>query len=213
MGTTAFAADEIRILRRLSTPRKVQDFLDAIPMNFEPGGETCRSPRRVLRDRRSHCLEGAMLAAAALRLQGRRPLVMDLETTDDDYDHVVALFRDGGRWGAISKTNHAVLRYREPVYRTIRELAMSYFNEYFLDDGRKTLRRYSGPVDLSRFDLRGWMTAEEDVWYVEQYLYGVRHFPILTRSQIAKLRPADPVEIRAGKVVEWRNAPGRPKKA
>lgn len=213
MQPTAFSAQELRTLRRLDTPRKIQDFLDAVPMNFEPDGDTCRSPRMVLRDRRAHCLEGAMLAASALRQHGRKPLVMDLETTDDDYDHVVALFRDGSRWGAISKTNHAVLRYREPVYRTVRELALSYFNEYFLDDGRKTLRRFSGPVDLSRFDRRGWMTAEDDVWYVEKYLYAVRHFPILSRAQIAALRPADPVEIRAGKIVEWRDGAHGPRKA
>lgn len=195
---------ELKVLRRLSTPGKVQDFLDAMPMNFEPSGDTCMSPRRVLREKRAHCLEGAMFAAAALRQQGRPPLVLDLEATDDDHDHVVALFRDRGRWGAISKTNHAVLRWREPVYRTVRELAMSYFHEYFLDDGRKTLRAFSAPVDLSRFDKRGWMTAEEDLWDVERHLYGVRHFSILGPGQVRRLRPAGPIEISAGKIVEWK---------
>jgi hypothetical protein len=204
MKPSGLNAEELRVLRRLSSPRKVQDFLDALPMNFEPGGDTCMSPRRVLRERRAHCLEGAMLAAAALRLQGRPPLVMDLEATDDDHDHVVALFKERGRWGAISKTNHAVLRWREPVYRTPRELAMSYFHEYFLDDGRKTLRAFSAPVDLSRFDRRGWTVAEEDLWDVERHLYEVRHSSILDPGQARRLRPADPVEIRAGKVVEWR---------
>ena len=205
MAQSVFTNDELRIMRPLDTPRKVQDFLDAVPMNFGLNGDTCLSPRRVLRERRAHCLEGAMLAAAILRLHGQRPLVVDLETTDDDFDHVVTAYRKNGGWGAISKTNHAVLRYREPIYRSVRELAMSYFNEYFLDNGKKTLRSYSAPVDLSRFDRQGWMTAEDDLWYVEKHLYGVRHFPILTRAQIAALRPADPVEVRAGRIVEWRH--------
>ncbi len=206
---TPFTTDELRVLRRLDSPRKVQDFLGALPMNFGERGDTCMSPRRVLRERRAHCLEGAMFAAAAFRLHGRPPLVLDLEATDDDHDHVVALFREGGRWGAVSKTNHAVLRYREPVYRTVRELALSYFHEYFLDDGRKTLRRFSVPVDLSRFDRRAWMTAEDDLWDVERHLYRVRHQPILSPSQARRLRPADAVEIRAGKIVEWRPRGGK----
>lgn len=153
-----------------------------------------------------------MLAAATLRLHGRPPLVMDLEATDDDHDHVVALFRERGRWGAISKTNHAVLRYREPVYRSVRELALSFFHEYFLDDGRKTLRRYSDPVDLSRFDRRGWMTSEDDLWDVERHLYRVRHEAILAPGQAATLRRADPVEIKAGKLVDWDPRAGKRKK-
>lgn len=147
-----------------------------------------------------------MLAAAALRMAGERPLLMDLTTTDDDQDHVVALFRRHGCWGAVSKTNHAVLRYREPVYRTLRELAMSYFHEYFLQaNGKKTLRSFAGPVDLSRFDRRGWMTSEEEVWYVPEHLCEVPHTPMLTRAQIASLRPADGVERCAGDIVEWKN--------
>ncbi|MEY4744471.1 MAG: hypothetical protein RL272_416 [Candidatus Parcubacteria bacterium] len=212
MRETGFTAAESKTLRRLDSPAKIQDFLDAMPMNFCRRGDTCMSPRRVLRERRAHCLEGAMLAAAALRLHGRPPLVMDLEATDDDDDHVVALFRERGRWGAISKTNHAVLRYREPAYRSVRELAMSYFHEYFLDDGRKTLRRYSDPVDLSKFDRRGWMTDEDDVWYVERHLYRVRHAPILTRAGLSALRPADPIEIRAGKIADWRPDGGKCRK-
>lgn len=110
-----------------------------------------------------------MLAAAALRMHGHRPLVVDLKATEADDDHVIAVFRQHGSWGAISKTNHAVLRYREPVYASIRELVLSFFHEYFLKNGKKTLRSYSQPVDLSRFDRRGWMTSEEDVWYIPEY--------------------------------------------
>jgi hypothetical protein len=199
------SASELRFLKSLNTPRKIQDFLEAIPINHEPDGDTCFSPRRVLEERRAHCIEGAMLAALALRLNGHRPLVMDLTSTKDDFDHVVAVFRKHGRWGAISKTNHAVLRYREPVYATVRELALSYFHEYFDDRGRKTLRSFSRPIDLSRFDDRGWMTSEADVWYIPEHLADVPHQSILTRQHIPALRRADPIEISAGKLVQWKD--------
>ena len=159
----------------------------------------------VLRENRAHCMEGAMFAAVALRFQGHKPLVVDLTSVKDDDDHVITVFKHKGHWGAISKTNHAVLRYREPIYRSIRELVMSFFHEYFTNgDGKKTLRSYSMPVDLSRFDKIGWMTAEEDVWYVPEYLFEVQHKPILSRSQIAFLRKADAIEIKAGSLVEWK---------
>src|ERR1043166_4610055 len=123
------SAAEFRVLQRLRTPEKIQDFLNALPANFEPHGDTCLSVREVLKRRRAHCIEGAFLAACALWINGEPPLLLDLKATRD-YDHVVALFRRGGCWGAISKTNHLPLRYRDPVYRTLRELAMSYFHEY-----------------------------------------------------------------------------------
>lgn len=205
-----FTKEEIAVFKSLNTPKKIQDFLNKIPANFEPDGDTVLSPRRVLRENRAHCMEGAMLAAAALRFHGYKPLVLDLNTVKDDDDHVVAVFKHQGHWGAISKTNHAVLRYREPVYKTIRELVMSYFHEYFTNhDGKKTLRSYSMPIDLSRFDEQGWMTAEEDVCYVPEYLFEVPHKPILSRSQIAMLRKADKVEIEAGRIVEWRKKSAR----
>jgi len=194
---------ETLVLKSLSTPQKIQDFLETIPANHEPDGDTCLSPRRVLRERRAHCIEGAMLAALAFRLQGRRPLIVDLEATSNDFDHVIAVFQEHGHWGAISKTNHAVLRYREPVYRTLRELVMSYFHEYTTDDGKKTLRGYSRPVDLSRFDHINWMTSEEDVWEVPNYLCDVAHISLLSRSQIARLRKADSIEREAGKILHW----------
>lgn len=129
--------------------------------------------------------------------------MLDLKSFPHDDDHVVAVFREGRHWGAISKTNHGVLRYREPIYKSIRELAMSYFHEYFLNDGRKTLRSFSNPVDLSRLDRRGWMTSEEDVFYVPEYIDSARHFPILTHSQLRRLRRADAIERTMGKLVEW----------
>lgn len=199
--------EEEKILRGLKTPKKIQDFLNEIPINFEEKGDTCFSPRMVLKQRKAHCIEGAMVAALALRLQGKKPLVVDLTSSKKDFDHVICVFKEDGKWGAISKTNHAVLRYREPVYKDIRELVMSFFHEYFDDNGKKTLRSFSMPVDLSRFDHLNWAAAEEDVWFVADFLADVKHYPILTRSQIAGLRKADPIEIEAGKLTEWKQFP------
>lgn len=197
-----FTKEESAIYRRLNTPAKIQDFLNSLHVNFEEKGDTCYSPRLVLKHRRAHCVEGALFAATALRFHGFEPLILDMESSAKDFDHVVAVFKINGCWGAISKTNHAVLRYREPVYRSVRELVMSHFHEYFTDDGRKTLRRFSMPVNLKRFDKFAWMTSEEEVWYIPEYLTRVRHHSILTRSQIQGLRKADKIEISAGKLVE-----------
>ncbi len=149
-------------------------------------------------------MEGAMFAATALRMYGHQPLVLDLETSDKDFAHVIAVFQTGKLWGAISKSNHASLRFRDPVYMTIRELVMSYFHEYFNDNGFKTLRSYSRPVDLARFDKRGWMTSEKPVWYIPEYLAKIPHIPIAPKSAIRQLRRADEIEIQAGKLVEWK---------
>lgn len=196
--------DEWRALRALNTPHKIQSFINSLPANYEPHGDTCKSPRMSLRQGTVHCVEAAMLAALAFRVMGDEPLVLDLTTTKNDQDHVIALFRRHGAWGAVSKTNHAVLRYREPVYKTLRELVLSYFHEYTTDDGRKTLRSFSRPVNLSRFDDQGWMTAEDDVWYVPEYLADIKHIPLLSKSQIMTLRLADPIERQAGQIVEWK---------
>ncbi len=193
---------EFRLLRRLVSPAQVQDFLNTIPIRGS-GGDRCRSPRLVLRERSAHCVEGALLGALALRLQGRPPLLLDLRANRRDYDHVVALFRERGAWGAVSHTNHAVLRYREPIYRSIRELALSYFHEYFTNDGRKNLRNFSRPFNLSRFDRRGWATAEKDIWYVPEALDRVKHYTILTPAMVRSLRRADAIEIKAGKLKVW----------
>jgi len=194
---------EIEILKQLNTPKKIQDFLNKMPINFEEGGDTCMSPRMVLRENKSHCIEGAMLAATALRLNGEKPLVVDMTASKNDFDHVICVFNRNGMWGCVSKTNHAVLRYREPIYKSIRELIMSFFHEYSDDFGKKTLRSYSLPVDLSRFDNLNWMASEEDVWFVPDYLAKVKHFPILNLSQIRSLRKADDLEIKAGKLLDW----------
>lgn len=196
--------NELKILKKLNTPKKIQGFLDEMKINFEKNGDTNLSPLSVLEKNICHCLEGAVLAALALRVNGHPPLVLDLEANENDLDHVVALFKTNGKWGAISKTNHAVLRYREPIYNSIRELALSYFHEYFNDLGEKTLRRFSPPVNLKRFDRLGWMTTKEEIDYIPEYLVEVKHYPILNRSQIRNLRKADKIEIEAGKLTEWK---------
>ena len=191
-----------KAFKKLDSPQKIQAFLDSLPINLEKGGQTLRSPLRVLQSKKAHCLEAALLAAAAFWWHRQRPLLLDLKTTKDDLEHVVALFKNRGHWGAISKTNHAVLRYREPVYKTVRELAMSYFHEYFLEDGRKTMRSFSWPFDLRRYGT-AWLTAKDFLWQIERDLDGSPHFAAANKNQIAKLRRADPIEIAASKLTEW----------
>ena len=197
---------ERRAFQKLSTPQKIQDFLDDLPINFELLGETYMSPRRVLRERTAHCFEGALFAAAALAYHGKKPLLLDLKSIDADQDHVVAPFKEAGRWGAISKTNHAILRYREPVYRTVRELAMSFFHEYLMDDGRKSLRAYSRPFNLSKFSPERWVIAEEELFWLAGALDDSRHFPTVPKKNLRTLRRAYPIELRAMKLLEWRQA-------
>jgi len=174
-----YSPAEWQVLKRLTTPEKIQHFIDEdIAYNKEPRGPTCRSPRMVLRDRQAHCMEGALVAAAALEIHGYPPLLVDLEAVRDD-DHVLAVFRSQEGWGAIAKSNYSGLRFRTPIYRTIRELALSYFEHYYNPRGEKTLRAFSRPVNLRRFDYMGWRTAEEDVWDIPNYLVDILHFPLL----------------------------------
>ena len=191
------------VFKKLNSPSKIQDFINKIPINFEPEGETCHSPLMVLKNKKAHCMEGAVLAAACFWYHGKPPLLLDLKTIKDD-DHVVALFKENGRWGAVSKTNHAVLRYRDPVFKTIRELALSYFSEYFLDSGIKTLRSYSAPFSLLQYD-DDWLVSEKDIWRIPEELDSSRHFKIFSAG--TRLRPADSVEIEAGKITEWKRKP------
>lgn len=193
---------EFHIFKKLTTPIKIQDFIEKLPINFEGGRKTCRSPRMALRANKAHCIEGALIAAAAFWYHGERPLLMDLKTAKHDQSHVIALFRKNGRWGAVSKTNHAILRYRDPVYRTPRELALSYFHEYFLDDGRKTLRSWSAPFNLLAY--RGeWVAGREHLWDLIDKLDLSPHFAILPRGGIT-LKKADPIERDAGKLIRWK---------
>jgi hypothetical protein len=177
----------LRTLRALKTPVGIQKFLDDLPYNLS---YTARAPRRVLRDRVASCLEGGIFAAAALRVLGFPPLIFDLEA-EQDTDHVVAIFKIRGHWGAVAKSNFTGCRYREPVYRTLRELAMSYFNVYFNLRGERTLRRYSRPVDLARFDHIEWMTADKPVWFIAEYLCEIPHIALLTPAMERHLTRID----------------------
>jgi hypothetical protein len=199
MSSYGFTAAERAVFRPLRTPEKIQAFLDELAYNKEPGGVTCRSPRKVLRDRTAHCMEGALMGAAALRMIGYPPLLLDFEAVRDD-DHVIALFQRQGHWGALAKSNYSGLRYREPVYRTLRELAMSYFEHYYNLRREKSLRTYSRPVNLKRFDRRHWMTAEEDVWFVPEYLTTIHHTPVLRPHLIPRLGKVDARLFAAGLV-------------
>ena len=191
-------AREAATLRRLTPPWRLQRFLDE-EVDYDVSGKACRSPRRVLRERKVRCLDGALFAAAALRLQGHRPLVVDLEAVYDS-DHVLAVFRDGGGWGAVARSNFSGLRYREPIHRTVRELVLTYFEGYFNYRREKTLRAYSRPVDLSRFDSLAWMTAEDDLWPIARALFEVPHTPILGPRQVKRLATVDRRSFAAGLV-------------
>jgi len=188
-----FTPSELRSLRALKTPAGVQRFLDDLPYNLR---FDARSPRRVLHDRTASCLDGGIFAAAALRVLGFPPLIFDLEA-DRDTDHVVAIFKLGGCWGAVAKSNFTGCRYREPVYRTLRELALSYFNIYFNLRFERTLRRYSRPVDLGRFDDRAWMTTDQPVWFIAEYLCEIPHISLLPPGAAKRLTRVDPRTAKA----------------
>lgn len=201
---TPWTAEERNVLKTLSTPAKIQDFLNTLEYRVVRDNETCSSPRTVLKERKAQCIEGAMFAAAALRFHGYPPLIVDLEASPTDLDHVIAVFQINGCWGALSKTNHGILRYREPIYRSIRELVISYFHEYFLQTtGAKTLRNFSRPINLSKFDNQSWETTTENVWFIPIYLTTIPHTPLLTKSQISRLRKADEIEKKMGEITEW----------
>ena len=185
---------DLRTLRALKTPAKIQAFIDALDYQY---ANTAWSPQRTLRERKGHCLEGALVAAAALRVNGHPPLLMDLESVHDD-DHVVALYRERGLWGGIAKSNFAGLRFRAPVYRTLRELALSYFEHYYNLRGERTLRSYSQAVNLARIDGKHWMTAEEDVWCVPELLIAAKHYSLFPDKVARALPRLDRRSFEAG---------------
>jgi hypothetical protein len=192
--TFGLSPRDLRTLRALNTPARIQRFLDDLPYQY---ADTARSPHRALRERKGHCLEGALLAAAALRLHGQPPLLMDLEAVHDD-DHVIALYRERGLWGGIAKSNFAGLRFRAPIYRTLRELALTYFENYYNLRGERTLRAYSVPVNLARLDRLHWMTADEDVWCVPELLIAARHYPLFPAAVARTLPRLDRRSFAAG---------------
>ena len=187
-------------LRPLTTPAKIQRFLDQeIAYNTEPHGDTCYSPRMVLREKVAHCMEGALLGALALRMLGHPPLLVDLEAVRDS-DHVLAVYKVKGCWGAVAKSDYSGLRSREPVYRTLRELAMSYFEHYYNPAGEKTLRTYSRTVNLTRFDRLDWTTREGHVWEIPNHLCDIPHTPLLVPGMDRRLSPMDRRLFAAGRL-------------
>jgi hypothetical protein len=192
--TFGFSPKDFRTLRALKTPTQIQKFIDALTYQY---ADTAGSPQRTLRERKGHCLEGALLAAAALRINGHPPLLMDLEAVRDD-DHVIALYRERCLWGGVAKSNYAGLRFRAPIYRTLRELALSYFEHYYNLRGERTLRNYSGPVNLARLDNQDWMTSEEEVWCVPELLIAARHYPLFPDKVARSLPRLDRRSFEAG---------------
>ena len=188
-----FSRTERDTLNNLATPFAVQLFLDGCSYNST---EETRSPRFVLEHKRAHCLEGAIFAAACLELQGKAPLVLDLQAFNDD-DHVIAVFKQGPCWGGIAKSNFTTLRYREPVYRSLRELAMSYFDFYFNTLGDKSLRAYSLPYNLNRFNPVKWRTTMHDLEDIGYFLDKVKHFPLISKTQEEGLERATPLLLES----------------
>ncbi len=196
------SAADAATLARLSSPEKIQDFVSSLAINREREGDTCQSVATTLKTGQAHCIEGAFVAACALWMGGAAPLLMDMQA-QGDCDHVVALFRSHGCWGAISKSNHVWLRWRDPVYASLRELAMSYFHEY-TNETRKTLRSYSTAFDLRRFSPGDWITAADNCWDVGAALDDSRHYDLITPRQSRLLKRRDTMEMRADKLVEYR---------
>lgn len=188
--------DETATLAALRTPADIQRFLDETPYSTEP---IYRSPRSVLRDRRAHCFDGAMLAAAALELLGHPPLLVDLRAARDD-DHVLAVYRVDGSWGCVAKSNFPGLRARTPVYKSLREMAMSYFEVYFNMDGERALRSVSRPVNLDRLGLPAWRIDDRCMKRIARVLDETRHDALLTRAQIRKMGKVDQVTWQANMV-------------
>ena len=186
--------EEVKFLKTLSNPDKIQAFLDSLDYN---SNYECRSPRWVMKKRSAHCFEGALFAAAALQFIGYKPLIVDMRAVNDD-DHVIAIFKEDGHWGAVAKSNFTSLRFREPVYRSLRELIMSYFDFFFNIYGYKSLRYYSVPFDLKKYESRNWTTTDEDLEYIGDKIESLHHFPVVTPKMIKNLSKASDTMMKAG---------------
>jgi hypothetical protein len=187
--------EELAIVRGLSSPFRIQEFLDTIPYSVE---EVYRSPLRVLRDRQAHCFDGALFGAATLRRLGHPALILELVPNDRDDEHLLALYRCDRLWGAVGQSNFVGLRFREPLYRTLRELALSYFEQYFNVQREKTLRGYRKPLDLRAFDRLNWMTKDGQLEAIAVRLDRMRPVPLVTPDMEANLAPVDERTYRAG---------------
>jgi hypothetical protein len=192
--TPTWTKKETTLFKKLDTPRRIQDHLDRLVYDPDPAS---RSPRFVIRERKAHCFSGALFAACALRFLGHRPLLVDLRAVNDD-DHVIAVYKRNDRWGALAKSNFTTLRFREPVYRSVRELAMSYFDLYFNTLGEKTLREYSAPFDLARFDAGDWMRTDGDLEHIGDALDDSRHYPLIDKGMAKRLEMVDKGLLEAG---------------
>jgi len=194
---------ERRVLARLNTPQKIQTFIERLPPNFELRGDTCMSPRRVLKLRTAHCAEAALLAVAALAFHGKPAWLVDIQALPSDQDHIVTLFKERGLWGAISKTNHAILRYRDPIYRSPRELVMSYAHEYCLNFGKKSMLAYSKPFSLARYSPKRWLIAPEELQWLMDDVDASPHEPLAPMAALRNRRRTTRVELKSQDVVEW----------
>jgi hypothetical protein len=190
----SWITEEKEFLNRFNDPWSIQVFLDSI--DYNPSYE-CRSPRWVIRKRSAHCFEGALFAAAVMDFLGYKPLIVDMKAFNDD-DHVISVFREDGYWGAVAKSNFTSLRFREPVYRSLRELIMSYFDFFFNLNGDKSLRSYSLPLDLTLFNKRNWATTDEDIEYIGDKIESLYHFPVVSEKMIKKLNIASESMLNAG---------------
>ena len=192
---------ERRLFARLDAPQKIQDWLDRLPVNFEPDGDTVMSPRRMLQARAAHCAEGALFAAAVMMFHRKSVWLVDLRARPTDHDHVVAVFRERGLWGAISKTNHSILRWRDPIYKSVRELAMSYAHEYCLPSGAKSLLAFSRPFSLARYAPARWVTADDELHWLMDALDNSPHEDVAPKR--VKQRRSAKIEIEAQGLTEW----------
>ncbi len=197
-------SEEYRFLKKLNTPMKIQEFLESIPFNHEREGESCMTVRGVLSKKHAHCFEGALVACACLMLMGEEPLFVSLKARKSDVDHIIVPFRQNGYYGAISKTNHPVLRYRDPVYKTVRELVMSYFHEYYLfSKGDKTLVGYTSPINLKRYGF-DWITGTEDQWDLAKIIYDAPIHTIVPEENRRYIRKVTPFERKVFDIQEWK---------
>ena len=199
---------ELRMVERLNTPNKIQDYIDKNPFNFEKGGETYHSPRTVLEKKVMHCFEGALFSTLCLSYHGYKNFLIDLKISKKfkkfDSDHVLSVFEINGFFGAISKTNHSVLRWRDPIYRDYKEIAKTYFHEYFLDSGEKTLESYSKPFDVFKKFGLDWVASEEDLDLIAEALDNSEHFNFVPDKNKEYIRRVGKTEIKGAGVQEWK---------
>jgi hypothetical protein len=195
-----------KLISKLNTPKKIQDFLDEIPFNFEKNGDTYMSPKKILEKKKAHCFEGAIFACLCLQKAGIKNYLIDLKVKNlkKDSDHTLCAFKINGYWGSISKTNHSVLRWRDPIYKNYRELAMSYYHEYFLDSGEKTLKSFSKPFNIWKKFGNTWVESEENLDEIAETLDKSPHINFVPDKNKKLIRRAGKTETKGAAIVEWK---------